>query len=89
MAIYCTQCGTSLPYDAIFCLKCGKQLIGGKTQKQSEKEQDNRSTSQANPTNSIAQQRSKETHKNSLIVLSLVVLVLVLVLQSQIRLKGL
>ncbi len=26
MAIYCTQCGTSLPDDAIFCQKCGKQL---------------------------------------------------------------
>lgn len=29
MAIYCIQCGTSLPDDAVFCLKCGKQVKGG------------------------------------------------------------
>lgn len=29
MAIYCIQCGAGLPDDAVFCLKCGKQLKGG------------------------------------------------------------
>lgn len=29
MAIYRIQCGTSLPDDAVFCLKSGKQVKGG------------------------------------------------------------
>src|SRR2546426_377418 len=26
MAIYCTQCGTSLPNNAVFCLRCGSRV---------------------------------------------------------------